>query len=111
MGLSDFLKNKEPVRPSDVTRPSSTGKRESAGHPLQPREAGTTKPEKTPLKVNDTKEIERNLKVKTQLQEIEMTFYCPIRNAKIYCHSVLVDKLGDLTKFIISSIRGFPQKR
>lgn len=106
MGLFDFFspKKKEPVRPSSVTRPSSTVKREPVSRPAPPREARTTTPKKAPLKVTDTKEIERNLKVETQLQEIEMTFYCPIRNAKIYCHSVLVDKLGDLTKFIISSI-------
>jgi len=66
--------------------------------------ADNNNPQKRILRVTDTKEIERNLKVETQLQEIEITFYCPIRNAKIYCHSVLVDKLGDLTKFIISSI-------
>jgi len=30
--------------------------------------------------------------------------YCPIRFAKIYCHSILIDKLGDLTKFIIESL-------
>ena len=106
MGLFEFFspKKKEPVRPSSVTRHSSTVKRETVSRPMHPREARTTKPKKASLKVTDTKEIEKNLKVETQLQEIEMTFYCPIRNAKIYCHSVLVDKLGDLTKFIISSI-------
>ena len=106
MGLFDFFspKKKEPVRPSSVTRPSSTVKREPVSRSTPPHEARTTKPKKAPLKVTDTKEIEKNLKVETQLKEIEMTFYCPIRNAKIYCHSVLVDKLGDLTKFIISSI-------
>lgn len=82
----------------------SSKKKEPVSRPTPPREEMTTKPKKAPLKVTDTKEIERNLKVETQLQGIEMTFYCPIRNAKIYCHSVLVDKLGDLTKFIISSI-------
>lgn len=106
MGLFDFLnpKKKEPIRPSNVTRPSSAVKREPVSRATPPREVRTTKPQKAPLRVTDTKEIERNVKVETQLQEIEMTFYCPIRRAKIYCHSVLVDKLGDLTKFIISSI-------
>lgn len=106
MGLFDFFspKKKEPVRPSSVTRPSSTVKREPVSRPTPSHEARTTKPKKAPLKVTDTKEIEKNLKVETQLKGIELTFYCPIRNAKIYCHSVLVDKLGDLTKFIISSI-------
>ena len=106
MGIFDLFssKKKEPIRPSSVTRPSSTAKREPVSRPTPPREARTPKPKKAPLKVTDTKEIERNLKVETQLQEITMTFYCPIRDAKIYCQSVLVDKLGDLTKFIISSL-------
>lgn len=94
MGLFDFFSSKrnEPVRPTSVARPSSAVKRD-------PR---TSK--KVSLKVTDTKEIENNLKVVTKVQENEMTFYCPIWDAKIYCHSVLVDKLGDLTKFIILSI-------
>jgi hypothetical protein len=102
MGLFDFFSTKrnEPVRPSSVTRPSSTSKREQA--PL--RLGRVSNPKKESFKVSDTKEIEKNLKVLTKPQENEMTFYCPIRNAKIYCHSVLIDKLGDLTKFVISSI-------
>lgn len=106
MGLFDFFssKKKETVRPIRVTCPSSTVKRASVSSPTPSQEAKTIKTNRTPPKVTDTKEIERNLKVETQLPEIEMTFYCPIRNAKIYCHSVLVDKLGDLTKFIITSI-------
>lgn len=88
MGLFDFFspKRNEPFRLGAVN-PSSTANRELR-----------------PLKVTETKEIENYLKVVNIIQENEMTFYCPIRNAKIYCHSVLVDKLGDLTKFIISSI-------
>lgn len=111
MGLFDFLspKKKEPVKRPTVTRPSSTVKRETVSRPTLQREVRTEKPKKeTPkaetLKVTDTKEIERNLKIESQLQEIEMAFYCPIRNAKVYCHSVLIDKLGDLTKFIITSM-------
>ena len=92
MGLLGFFKRSEPVRSSGAMRPSSTANRETR----------TTR--KVSLKVTETKEIEKNLKVVTKIQENEMTFYCPIRNAKIFCHSVLIDKLGDLTKFIISSI-------
>lgn len=33
-----------------------------------------------------------------------LELYVPIREAKIFIHSILVDKLGDLTKFIIQSI-------
>lgn len=106
MGLFHFFsfKKKEPVKPSSATRTSSTEKRESVSRPTPPRGTKTSKTKNAHLKVTDTKEIEKNLKVEPHLQEIEMTFYCPIRKAKIYCHSVLVDKLGDLTKFIISSI-------
>lgn len=106
MGLFDFSKrkNEEPVSQTSVTRPSYREMRERVIRPRPPRDVKTTKPKKVSVKVTDTQEIERNLKVETQLQEIELMFYCPIRNAKIYCHSVLVDKLGDLTKFIISSI-------
>lgn len=105
MGLFDFLspKKKEPVKPT-VTRPSSTVRREPVSRPAPPQGERTEKPKKEPLKVTSTKEIESNLKIETQLQEIEIAFYCPIRNAKVYCHSVLIDKLGDLTKFIISSM-------
>ena len=94
MGLFDFFSSKrnEPIRSSGTTYSSSTANGESRTS------------NKASLKVTDTKEIEKNLKVVTKIQEVEMVFYCPIRNAKIYCHSVLVDKLGDLTKFIISSI-------
>lgn len=106
MGLFDYFssKKKTSIRPFSVSRLSSTVKRELASRPMPPREARTTKPMKALLKVTETKEIERNLKVETQIQEIEMTFYCPIWNARIYCHSVLIDKLGDLTKFIVSSL-------
>ncbi len=106
MGLFEFFssKKKKSVTPSRVTSPPSIMKQEHVNRPTPPRESRTAKPKKEPLKVTATKEIERNLKVETQIQKIEMVFYCPIRNAKIYCHSVLIDKLGDLTKFIISSI-------
>ena len=98
MGLFDFLysKNDTPYKSYNVTCSSATC--------ASSQDTRTKKSIKDPLRVTDTKKIERNLKVKTPPQELEMTFYCPIWNAKIYCHSVLVDKLGDLTKFIVSSL-------
>ena len=102
MGLFDFFSSRrnEPVRSSSVMPPSSAVKRESS--PL--RTGRISNPENKSLKVTDTKEIEKNLKVLTKPQQNEILFFCPILNAKIFCHSVLVDKLGDLTKFIVSSI-------
>ena len=56
------------------------------------------------VKVSDKTTIERNLCLSSQPEEKQLELICPIRKAKIYCHSVLIDKLGDLTKFIVSSI-------
>lgn len=102
-GLFRFFspKKEKPVKPYGVLRLSFLAEKRSKNHAVSLQMA---KPRKEALKVSDAKEIKRNLQVVIQPQDIEMKFYCPIRNAKIYCHSVLVDKLGDLTKFIILSI-------
>ncbi|WP_026527806.1 hypothetical protein [Butyrivibrio sp. VCD2006] len=102
MGILDFLYKKvEPVRPS-VPQPSPAGKQER--QPTKQNGPRMIKPNREWLKVTDTKKIEKNIKVEAHSQEFEMKFYCPIRNAKVYCHSVIIDKLGDLTKFIILSL-------
>ena len=75
-----------------------------ANRPAPSQEARTVSSKKVSLKVSDTTALERKLQLVNNLAETRMVFYCPIRNAKIYCHSVLVDKLGDLTKFILSSL-------
>lgn len=41
---------------------------------------------------------------KESTRAVKEEFYCPVRYAKIYIHSIIADKLGDLTKFIISSL-------
>lgn len=107
MGLLDFLgkKNKDSVKPSSSSASHSySQKREPIRRPTSLRETKITKASKEPLKVSDTQEIKKNIKVRRKSEEVELKFYCPIRNAKIFCHSVLIDKLGDLTKFIISSL-------
>jgi len=56
------------------------------------------------ISVTDIKQIKRYLSTVNKTKETVLTFYCPISLAKIYCHSVLVDKLSDLTRFIILSL-------
>lgn len=58
-----------------------------------------------PVSVKSSYRILRNLRVpKDQLSPVSVTVYCPYRPATIYCHSFLIDKLGDLTKFIIQAL-------
>lgn len=118
--LNFWSKKKEPAKPSSVSSSSSMKKEEPISHNPIPREANTIKPTikvtitpdievttKTSvesIRITDKVGLEKNIQLETQPQKVEMVFFCPIRNARIYCHSVLIDKLGDLTKFIISSI-------
>lgn len=49
-------------------------------------------------------EIKNNLLIEVEPYDKRLEFYCLIRPARIFFHSVLIDKLGDLTKFIISAL-------
>lgn len=63
--------------------------------------------DKKPLiKVTNCGEIENSIQYELEADDLMLELYCPVRPAKIFCHSVLIDKLGDLTKFIISSLYG-----
>ena len=83
---------------------------------LPKRELWGKKSEKTlsrqievPLSVTDTEVIKKNIQISKDSSCYEMSFYCPVLKAHIFCHSILIDKLGDLTKFIISSLyKGHP---
>ena len=58
-------------------------------------------------KVTDRVETQ-DFQIEDEPLERELVFFCPLRRAKIYCHSILIDKLGDLTKFIVLSLhRGY----
>lgn len=70
-----------------------------------PTARSTGKRESPPITVKSSNRILRNLEVpKDQLSPVSATVYCPYRPATIYCHSFLIDKLGDLTKFIIQAL-------
>lgn len=58
----------------------------------------------TALKVTDTAELERHLQISEMPPVRSPELFCPMHRARIYCHSVLVDKLGELTKFMVSSL-------
>ena len=103
MGLFDFLKKKEAPRSRPLSNSEKVNHRAPVNSPTPVRKE-EAKPKKIPLKVTDTSELEKHLQLDGQLPDNEMLLFCPIRNAKIYCHSVLIDKLGDLTKFIITSL-------
>lgn len=114
MGLFDFLRRKdEPVKKQPPTQSSHQPTRANSA-PVQseknrrsvpPRPTQTSIPSKdNALKVTDTSKLERFLKLEQQPHNSVLELYCPVRNARIYCHSIVVDKLGDLTRFIISSL-------
>ena len=98
-------KRMEPFKVTETKELKNLEERESTENcSISLQEAVTTQATKDSMKVTDTEEVEKNIQLDVQLKEVEMVFYCPIRAAKVYCHSVLIDKLGDLTKFIISSM-------
>lgn len=105
MGIFDFWSSKrsESIDSSTATR-SSALNRDSSRRSTLYRGANTNDEKKKLTSVAEAREIKRSLRVQNQPRNSELTFYCPIRDAKIFCHSVLVDKLGDLTKFIIQSL-------
>lgn len=120
MGLfDDLFKKKQPERKYSIDTFSSAVKTDSVVRKLQSQsslnekeesrvvsaneEKESAKEEET-LKVTDSSEIEESLQVQIEPLEEVLILYCPIRYAKIYCHSILIDKLGDLTKFIIESL-------
>ena len=109
MGIFDFFRRTEPAKKPTVSRPSNSVESESVEsetvrRPVSSQEVKATKPKKVSLKVTDTAALEKCLQLENPPQNAEMVFYCPIRQAKIFCHSVLIDKLGDLTKFIVASL-------
>ena len=106
MGIFDFWSSKrsESVAPAAASHSSSALNMDFTRRSTLSREAKTNDEKKKLTSVAETREIKKILRVQNQPSKIELTFYCPIRDAKIFCHSVLVDKLGDLTKFIIQSL-------
>lgn len=115
MGLFDFFFNSEqpkktPVRPSAPTPPpkrepiNRPNAQQSVQRPVQHRTVHKSEEKKTPIKVTDNAKIIRGIELKEKPKDIQLTLYCPVRPARIFCHSILVDKLGDLTKFILSSL-------
>ncbi len=47
--------------------------------------------------------IEKNIHIEVEKQE-KLELCCKVHPAKIFCHSLIIDKLGDLTKFILKSL-------
>lgn len=105
MGLFDrLLRPKEASKKESIPHSSTVLKRESTNRSASSREVRTVSHKKEALKVTDTTALARKLQLTQILPETKMVFYCPVRNAKVFCHSILVDKLGDLTKFILTSM-------
>lgn len=115
MGLFDFLfKSEQPkkisVRPSTPTPPpkresiNKPNTQQSGQRPVQHRTVHKSEEKKAPVKVTDNAKIVRGIELKEEPKDIQLTLYCSVRPARIFCHSILVDKLGDLTKFILSSL-------
>lgn len=143
MGWFDFLKKKEPAKPTKEQRPSATRSKAPSVKPTvqQPISKPETekelsvkptvqrliskpetekapavevtvqqaisKPEKekkVSIKVSNRDEIENSIQLESKSDGTILELYCAVRPARIFCHSELIDKLGDLTKFIISSL-------
>ena len=105
MGLFDFLLKNEPVKQTKVQRPSVSPSKAPTGKSTVQRQV--SKPEKKKkgsIKVSNHDEIEKNIQLESETDGTILVLYCAVRPARIFCHSVLIDKLGDLTKFIISSL-------
>ena len=58
-----------------------------------------------PLKVSDTRRINKAIGISVAEESNVLLEVCfPVREAHIYFHSILIDNLGDLTKFIIQAL-------
>ena len=96
MGLFDFLRKSEPNKYTKTQNPTTSTLKESVSK-FETKKNGV-------LKALNQDEIKKNILLKSASDDIKIELYCTVYPARIYCHSVLVDKLGDLTKFIISSL-------
>lgn len=105
MRLFDFLFKSGPAKPTKVQRPSATPSKAPAVKPTaqQPVSKPGTK-KKVSIKVSNHDEIDKSIQLESESDSTILELYCTVRPARIFCHSVLIDKLGDLTKFIISSL-------
>ena len=130
MGLFDYLSHLFEKNQTIIynTSPIPEKKKESSKESNIPREVNSPSPSKESniprevnspspskelsqkneevIKITDTKKIINDLRISKEKKSIDnkIAFLCPIRNAKIFCKSILIDKLGDLTKFIILSL-------
>ena len=104
MGWFDFLK-KEPAKSTKEQRLSATPPKAPSVKPTvqRPMSQPETK-KKVSIKVSNHYEIEKSIRLEAKSDGTILELYCVVRRARVFCHSVLIDKLGDLTKFIISSL-------
>lgn len=105
MGLLDSIFKNKSAKTTKVQRPST----DSVNAPAVKTTAqqAVLKPEtkkNVSIKVTNRDVIEKNIRLESETSGLLLELYCVIRPARIFCHSVLVDKLGDLTKFIIISL-------
>ena len=49
-------------------------------------------------------DVESIIQIESGSHRTKLDLYCPVFPAQIFCRSVLIDKLGDLTKFVLSSL-------
>ena len=99
MGLLDFLFS----IPNDSVHYSSS---KDTYEKEQARAAYRNEEKDDRSALNDLRvgDIESHIHLKKMPTESELEVFCPVCKSKIYPHSILIDKLGDLTKFIIKSL-------
>ena len=60
--------------------------------------------QKRHLSVTETAELENHIQLEETPPEGSLELFCPVHRARIFCHSIVIDKLGGLTKFIVTSL-------
>lgn len=105
MGIFNFLfKSKHVNQTNSNPLSNSKANQQSPNATAQYTVSNQKTNKNDPIKVLNREEIKKAIQIESEATDISMELYCPVLPARIFCHSVLIDKLGDLTKFIISSL-------
>ncbi len=105
MGLFDFLFNRKKIKTTEIHSATTLPTKVPVVAPTV--QNPVSKPEskkKASVKVSNHDEIEKNIQIESESDNVMLEVYCAVLPARIFCHSILIDKLGDLTKFIITSL-------
>lgn len=114
MGFFDWIKDlistdeNESANATQMPHSSSDSNRNDESSEIDEDDLTLQRIKNISLKQFNDKAVDKYLKVEYESNDNQPVFYCPMHKAKIFCHSILIDKLGDLTKFIITSLhRGY----